>query len=133
MPLKLTFNDLVDRGRPVVPDVDSDTLRSQLPSVGDTLLLIDVRENDEFRSGHIPNARGVGRGILEYHIDEIAPDTSTPIVLYCRGGKRSILAAASIIEMGYENVSSLIGGYRAWISDADRPTTTDGEPIQHGD
>jgi rhodanese-related sulfurtransferase len=133
MPIILSFNDLVDRVRSIAPLIDSETLDDRLSSTPGEFLLIDVRENDEFRAGHIPGALGVGRRILEYHIDELAPDTSTPIVLYCRGGKRSILAAASLIEMGYENVSSLTGGYRAWIDSPDRPVTTEGEPIHHGD
>jgi len=94
-------------------------------------VLIDVRENDEFRAGHLPGAKGIGRGVLEYHIADEVPQTETEIVLYCRGGNRSALAADALQSMGYANVSSLIGGYREWTNDENRPTTLEGEPIQH--
>ncbi|MBV9470729.1 MAG: hypothetical protein JOZ57_15930, partial [Abitibacteriaceae bacterium] len=94
-------------------------------------VLIDVRENDEFRAGHLPGARGIGRGVLEYHIADEVPDTETEIILYCRGGNRSALAADALREMGYTNVFSMSGGYREWTQDAARPVTTEGEPIQH--
>ncbi len=62
---------------------------------------------------------------------EGVPDTATEIVLYCRGGNRSALAADALQTMGYTNVLSLRGGYREWEQDANRPRTTAGEPIQH--
>ena len=93
--------------------------------------MIDVRENDEFREGHLPGARGIGRGILEYHIADEIPDADTEIVLYCRGGNRSALAADSLQQMGYTNVLSLRGGYREWTQDSDRPISHEGQPIKH--
>ena len=79
-------------------------------------VLIDVREQDEYRAGHLPGAIGCGRGILEYHIADLVPETDREIVLYCRGGHRSALAADSLREMGYTNVASMSGGFREWAS-----------------
>ncbi|HEX8834502.1 MAG TPA: rhodanese-like domain-containing protein, partial [Abditibacteriaceae bacterium] len=94
-------------------------------------VLIDVRENDEFRAGHLPGARGIGRGVLEYHIADEVPDTDTEMVLYCRGGNRSALAADSLRNMGYTRVISMSGGFREWTEDPNRPVVHDGEPISH--
>lgn len=80
---------------------------------GDTLL-IDVRDADELEKGHIPGARNFSRGTLELEIEEIAPDVSTPIICHCGGGGRSALAAESLQRMGYTNVKSMAGGFKAW-------------------
>lgn len=78
-------------------------------------LLIDVRDAEEFAAGHPVGAIHASRGTLEGKIEEIAPDVNTPIVLSCAGGNRSAFAAESLQRMGYTNVASLIGGYRAWV------------------
>lgn len=77
-------------------------------------LLIDVREESEFAAGHIPGAVHLGKGIIERDIEMKVPDTSTELVLYCGGGYRSALAADNLQKMGYTNVWSMDGGYRAW-------------------
>lgn len=77
-------------------------------------LLIDTREPAEWAAGHIPGATLVPRGILEGKIEELAPDVDQPIVLYCASGGRSALAAESLQRMGYRNVLSLAGGFKAW-------------------
>lgn len=87
-------------------------------------LLIDVREESEWQKGHLPHALHVSRGILEGNIERIAPESDTPIVLYCGGGGRSALAAISLQQMGYENVSSMRGGFGQWIQEG-LPVTTD--------
>ncbi len=82
--------------------------------VADGGLLIDVREGEEFAKEHAADAKHLSRGVLEMKIEETAPDANQAIVLYCGGGKRSALAAESLGRMGYANVSSLIGGFKAW-------------------
>lgn len=77
-------------------------------------LLIDVREPNEWNAGHIPGAIHIPRGILEFKISEVAPDRSTPLVLYCRSGGRSSMSAHQLIGMGYSNVKNLEGGYVAY-------------------
>ncbi|WP_428306195.1 rhodanese-like domain-containing protein [Lacipirellula sp.] len=82
--------------------------------VADGGLLIDVREADEFEMEHAAGAKHLSRGVLEIRIEEVKPEVKRPIVCYCGGGKRSALAAESLERMGYENVSSLAGGSKAW-------------------
>ncbi len=84
------------------------------------VVLVDVREPNEFSQGAIPGAINVPRGMLEfhadpispYHLDELSPDR--PVVLYCKSGGRSALAADTLQSMGYRDVASLDGGYAAW-------------------
>ena len=76
--------------------------------------LIDVREDDEWRAGHAAAAEHLGKGIIERDIEATAPDKSTELILYCGGGYRSALAADVLQEMGYTNVWSLAGGWKAW-------------------
>ena len=131
MPLQKTFQQLADEAKTQIHEISVEELAEKMEQDKSDWVLIDVRENDEFRAGHLPEARGIGRGVLEYHIADEVPETETEIVLYCRGGNRSALAAQSLQSMGYNNVHSLIGGYREWTQNENRPTTTEGEPIQH--
>jgi phage shock protein E len=87
-------------------------------------LLIDVRDPDEWVEGHIPGAKNFSRGTVELEIEEAAPDLSTPIITHCGGGGRSALAAESLQRMGYKNVKSLAGGFKAWKA-AGLPATRD--------
>ena len=84
-------------------------------------LIIDVREPEEFALGHIGNAINIPRGVLEFRTDTSYPgavqslsDKSANIVLYCRSGARSALAAHSLSKMGYKAVMSMAGGFIAW-------------------
>ena len=81
---------------------------------GENFVLVDVREESEYAKGHIPGAVHLGKGVIERDIEEKYPDPATPLVLYCGGGFRSALAADNIQKMGYTNVSSMAGGWRAW-------------------
>ena len=76
--------------------------------------LIDVREESEFARGRIQSARHIGRGILERDIEKAVEDFDSEIILYCGGGYRSALSAESLQKMGYRNVKSMAGGFRAW-------------------
>jgi rhodanese-related sulfurtransferase len=81
---------------------------------GDKFLLLDVREENEFRAGHLPGAQWLGKGIIERDIESGVPDPATELVLYCGGGFRSALAADNLQKMGYTNVISMDGGFRGW-------------------
>ncbi len=83
-------------------------------AAGETFILVDVREESEFAAGHIPGAVHLGKGVIERDIEAKIPDPATPLVLYCGGGFRSALAADAIQKMGYTNVISMDGGWRAW-------------------
>ena len=81
---------------------------------GETLLMVDVREAGEYAAGHVPGAAHIGKGVIERDIETKIPDQGTEIILYCGGGFRSALAADALQKMGYTNVISMDGGWRAW-------------------
>jgi rhodanese-related sulfurtransferase len=91
---------------------------------GGDAILIDVREESDWREGHARGARHLSRGIIELEIEEQISDLKTPIICYCGGGSRSALVAESLQKMGYENVRSLAGGFRAW-KEAELPSSTE--------
>jgi rhodanese-related sulfurtransferase len=76
--------------------------------------LIDVREDREWADGHASGARHMGRGVIERDIVQAIPDKEAELILYCGGGYRSALAADNLQKMGYTNVFSMAGGWRAW-------------------
>jgi rhodanese-related sulfurtransferase len=81
--------------------------------ISDGATLIDVREDGEWFE-HVRGARHIGRGVIERDIVEAFPDKSTELILYCGGGYRSALAADMLQKMGYSNVWSMEGGWKAW-------------------
>ena len=76
--------------------------------------LIDTREESEWNAAHASGATHLGKGVIERDIEESVPDVDAKLVLYCGGGYRSALAADTLQKMGYRNVYSLAGGWRAW-------------------
>lgn len=76
--------------------------------------LIDVREDNEWEAAHAAGAMHLGKGIIERDIETTVPDKNTELILYCGGGYRSALASDVLQHMGYTNVFSLAGGWRAW-------------------
>jgi molybdopterin/thiamine biosynthesis adenylyltransferase/rhodanese-related sulfurtransferase len=83
--------------------------------LNDGVAIVDVRETEEFGSGHLPGAKHVPRGHLESRIDMAVPDHSQRVILYCASGNRSALAAKTLLdELGYETVESMTGGYTLW-------------------
>jgi rhodanese-related sulfurtransferase len=86
--------------------------------------LVDVREDNEWEAAHATGARHIGRGIIERDIVQTYPDKSTELILYCGGGYRSALAADMLQKMGYTNVFSMAGGWKAW-KESGAPTSRD--------
>jgi len=93
-------------------------------TAGEKFVFVDVREDNEWKDGHAADAIHLGKGIIERDIAKVIPDTNAKIILYCGGGFRSALAADNIQKMGYTNVESMDGGYRAWVDE--------GMPISKG-
>ena len=94
---------------------------AQMQSDGTPFMLVDVREESEFAAGHAPGALHLSKGVIERDIETKVPDPATPVVLYCGGGYRSILASEVIQRMGYTNVKSMAGGWSGWKA-AGQPT-----------
>ena len=110
------FNDRLEKIKSEIVETDVDSvqerwLRANKPS---GVHLIDVRERDEFVDGHIEGATFVPRGLLDLKIENLVPDKSDKVILYCAGGTRSALAAKTLEELGYQDVESVKGGFGAW-------------------
>ena len=82
--------------------------------------LVDVREDNEWAGGRARGARHLGRGVIERDIERAVPDHDAELILYCGGGYRSALACDNLQRMGYTNVFSMAGGWKAW-QDAGAP------------
>ncbi|MBI1994682.1 MAG: hypothetical protein HYS67_09830 [Deltaproteobacteria bacterium] len=108
-----TFKQLMEEARKDVPELSVHEAQELLGKNG-TYALLDVREKDEYREGHLEGAISLPRGFLEIKVESTVSDKSTPILAYCAGGVRSLLAGKILKEMGYHNVTSMSGGYTAW-------------------
>lgn len=106
------FQKLVAQAKQHITEVSADDARRQVE--GGEAILIDVREESDWREGRARGATHLSRGEIELEIEEQIPDLKQPIICYCGGGSRSALVAESLQKMGYENVRSMAGGLRAW-------------------
>jgi rhodanese-related sulfurtransferase len=114
------YQKLVAEAKKHVTEISPHDAAAELKS-GEALI-IDVRDKDEWDEGHIPGATHMSRGTIELNTEENLPDTNAMIICHCGGGGRSALAAESLQKMGYKNVRSMAGGFRAWKA-AGLPTT----------
>ncbi|PYJ06250.1 MAG: sulfurtransferase, partial [Verrucomicrobia bacterium] len=108
------FLKLVNETRPQVKELTIEEARQRLAENPQAVLL-DVREDLEWRAGHATEAVHLGKGVLERDLEKMFPDPSREIVMYCGGGFRSVLTAAVAQKMGYRQVYSLIGGYKGLV------------------
>ena len=107
------FLAIVNDARKKVRECTVEDVKSRLDK-GETLLIVDVREESEFARDHIPGAIHLSKGIIERDIEVKIPQTDKEIILYCGGGFRSALAAENLGRMGYTKVISMDGGIRTW-------------------
>ncbi|HVZ40066.1 MAG TPA: rhodanese-like domain-containing protein [Candidatus Kapabacteria bacterium] len=107
------FVMLVDDAKSRIREITPEEVHAMLER-GDDFLLVDTREESEWKAGHIAGAVHLGKGIIERDIEARVPDSDRAIVLYCGGGFRSALAADNLQKMGYTNVLSMSEGWRGW-------------------
>jgi rhodanese-related sulfurtransferase len=107
------FLKLVNEAKSRVKETDINGYKKML-AAGEKAVLIDVREDSEWAAGHAAGSVHLGKGIIERDIESRIPDKDTKLVLYCGGGFRSALAGDALQQMGYINVISLDGGWRAY-------------------
>ena len=112
------FLTIVEDAKSRIREVEVEDVQERL-AAGATL--VDVREDSEWQAGHAKDAVHLGRGVIERDIVQSVPDKRSGLILYCGGGFRSALAADNLQKMGYTNVFSLAGGWKAW-READLPT-----------
>lgn len=115
----MTVEKLVEEAKKSVVEIDVHKTQSTLAEKN--VLLVDVREPEEYSKGHIKNAMNIPRGVLEFRISPSYPDLvpeltdkTTEMILYCRSGARSALAAQTLGLLGYQSVASMSGGFLAW-------------------
>jgi rhodanese-related sulfurtransferase len=117
------FLKLVDGAKTRIKETTVAETRDRMAAPNSGVRVIDVREDDEWRAGHAAGAEHLGKGIIERDIEETVPDKATEVILYCGGGYRSALAADVLQAMGYTNVWSMAGGWKAWKDS--------GAPVEH--
>jgi rhodanese-related sulfurtransferase len=109
------FLKVVNEARPYVKEITVEQARERLAQ-NSKAVLIDVREDAEWNKQHAEEAVHLGKGILERDLENMFPETNTEILMYCGGGYRSILTAEVAQRMGYRNVFSILGGYKALVT-----------------
>jgi len=108
------FLSLVNDAKQRVNEISVAEARARL-ATNPKIVLLDVREDHEWQAGHAVEAVHLGKGILERDLEKMFPDPKTEIIMYCGGGFRSALTCDAAQKMGYRNVHSLIGGYKAMV------------------
>ena len=117
------FLKLVNDAKTRIREVTVNETRERM-ATDNSIRLIDVREDHEWSDAHASGAEHLGKGIIERDIEVSVPDKSTEVILYCGGGYRSALVADVLQNMGYTNVFSMAGGWKAWKES--------GAPIENG-
>ena len=112
---QMEFLHLVEELRPAVKELTVNQVKSMMDT-GEKFNLIDVREDYEWQHGSLPNAVHLSKGVIERDIESTIPDKETPIVLYCSGGFRSVVAAYNVQKMGYSKVYSMASGLKGWMT-----------------
>ena len=107
-----TFRDLLSAAKAEITEVDTAAAAEKIAS--GKVVVLDVREPDEFEQGALADAIHIPRGHLEAQVETRIVDKSTPVVVYCAGGVRSAFAAKTLQELGYSTVVSMAGGYGKW-------------------
>ena len=108
-------HDLVTLAKSQIKEV---SLADAPQAIQESDILLDVREADEYASGHIPGAVHISRGLLEFKLSN-SPELASrdlKIVLYCKTSGRAALASKALHDMGYLNVESIAGGFDAWAA-----------------
>jgi molybdopterin/thiamine biosynthesis adenylyltransferase/rhodanese-related sulfurtransferase len=119
-----TFRDLLSQAKSQIDEIDTNEAQRRIADGG--VVVLDVREPDEFEQGALPGVLHIPRGHLEAQIEGRITDKNAPVIVYCAGGVRSAFATKTLGEMGYSNVVSMDGGFGKW-KDEGKPWKT---PVQ---
>jgi molybdopterin/thiamine biosynthesis adenylyltransferase/rhodanese-related sulfurtransferase len=115
------FRDLLAQAKSQITEIDTNEAASRIATGG--VILLDVREPDEYEQGALPDALHIPRGHLEAQIEGRIVEKTAPVLVYCAGGVRSAFATKTLHELGYTNVVSVAGGFQKW-KDEGRPWRT---------
>ncbi|MDH4346665.1 MAG: rhodanese-like domain-containing protein, partial [Thermoleophilia bacterium] len=108
-----TYRDLLARVRAEIDEIAAAEALERL-SGDEPVLFLDVRDPEEWAEGHIPGAVHLPRTYFESRVEGVAPDKRGEIVVYCAGGSRSAFVTKTMLELGYEHVVNLAGGFTDW-------------------
>ncbi len=116
-----SFRDLLSQAKASITEIDTNEAQSRISAGG--VVVLDVREPDEFEQGALTGVLHIPRGHLEAQIEGRITDKSMPVIVYCAGGVRSAFAAKTLAELGYTDVVSMDGGFGRW-KDEGKPWKT---------
>ena len=109
----MTAKDLVAEAQKKITTISVSEAKAQLDKGG--VVFLDCREPKEYKSGHVPGAINIPRGLLEFQIGSKITDKNALVIMYCKSGGRASLGCCSIDKMGYKNVKNMGGGWKAWV------------------
>ncbi len=115
----MTDKDFVKEAKKTIKEISVVDAKAEMDS-GKTVIVVDCRTAKEFKKGHLPKAVNIPRGLLEFKVAKKLPNKASYIICYCKSGDRSCLSTCTLGQMGYTNVVSMDGGWKAWIK-ADYP------------
>src|SRR3712207_1133714 len=107
------FRDLLKETKSQIAETTPEDVHVRLDE-GQRVEVLDCREPDETQHGILPGAHTLSRAHFESRVEDVIPDKSAPVVIYCASGVRSAFAAKTLEELGYEDVSSMSGGFIRW-------------------
>jgi len=108
----MTANDLVAEAKKGIVEISLTEGKALFDKGG--VIFLDCRGVKEYKSGHIPGAINIPRGLLEFKIGKKISDKNASIVIYCKAGGRAVLGCCNLVRMGYKNIKSMAGGWRGW-------------------
>jgi len=106
----MAAKDFVNEAKKTVEEISVADAKAAIDSV-----ILDCRTAKEFKKGHIPKAVNIPRGLLEFKVTKKIPNKDAFIICYCKSGGRSCLSTCTLGKMGYTNVKSMAGGWKAWV------------------
>ena len=110
----MTDKDFVKEAKKTVTEISVADAKAAIDS-GKVDVILDCRTAKEFKKGHLPKAINLQRGLLEFKATEKIPNKDASIICYCKSGDRSCLSTCTLGQMGYTNVKSMAGGWKAWV------------------
>jgi len=109
-----TAKDFVKEAQKTVTEISVADAKADIDA-GKVAVILDCRTAKEFKKGHLPKAIHIERGLLEFKVAKKIPDKASYVICYCKSGGRSCLSTCTLGEMGYTNVKSMAGGWKAWV------------------
>jgi len=109
----MTAKDFVKEAKKTIKEISVADAKAAIDS--NKALVLDCRTAKEFKKGHLPKAINLQRGLLEFKVNKKLPDKTAQVIVYCKSGGRSCLSTCTLVKMGYSNVVSMAGGWKAWV------------------